>query len=301
MSSVRLVKSILAKEVFIMRSRHPLLNRTDQPGQPTVQLVKTYRSDWGGYADKKFEKDAAKLAIQGWRIQNQSAIGQSGFRQRASSIIVVYVRVANAVHMSQSGLPLQPFQQSQPMPTNQQSERQPTRFKLQPLTKRSNKGLWIAIAVIVVIVAIIANMSGQGNGLSTTPVTIAQQTISDQQTAAANNLSTTSAQTTSVAADSQTPASQPTTIPTQVPVTPQPTVSYANFGDGTFQVGTDIQPGTYRTQVDSPGCYYARLSGFGGTLGEIIANNNTDNPAIVTIQATDKGFQSSSCGTWTRQ
>jgi hypothetical protein len=150
--------------------------------------------------------------------------------------------------------------------------------------------------VIVVILAIIANMSGQGNGLSTTPDTIAQQTISDQQTAAANNLSTTSAQATSVAADSQTPASQPTTIPTQVPVTPQPTVSYANFGDGTFQVGTDIQPGTYRN-TGSSGCYFARLSGFGNTVDDIIANNNVDTATIVTIFASDKGFQSQGCGT----
>jgi hypothetical protein len=86
--------------------------------------------------------------------------------------------------------------------------------------------------------------------------------------------------------------------------TPKPTgtatPSYAHFGDGTFKVGKDIQPGTYRTRVGSLGCYYARLKGFGGTVDDIIANDNTDAPAIVTISATDVGFESQNCGTWTQ-
>lgn len=78
------------------------------------------------------------------------------------------------------------------------------------------------------------------------------------------------------------------------------TPSYAHFDDGTFEVGKDIQPGTYRTRTGSPGCYWARLSGFDGTLGEIIANDNTDYPAVVTIATSDKGFQSQGCGEWTQ-
>jgi hypothetical protein len=74
----------------------------------------------------------------------------------------------------------------------------------------------------------------------------------------------------------------------------------ATFGDGTYQVGTDIQPGTYRTREGSTGCYYERLSGFSGELNDIIANNNTDAPAVVTIQPTDAGFTASSCGTWSK-
>ena len=74
----------------------------------------------------------------------------------------------------------------------------------------------------------------------------------------------------------------------------------ATFSDGTYQVGTDIQPGTYRTRESSSGCYYERLSGFSGEINDIIANNNTDAPAIVTIRPTDAGFTSSSCGTWTK-
>jgi hypothetical protein len=66
-------------------------------------------------------------------------------------------------------------------------------------------------------------------------------------------------------------------------------------------VGKDIQPGTYRTRTGSPGCYYARLRGFSGSVDDILANDNTDSPAVVTIKASDKGFESQNCGTWTKQ
>jgi hypothetical protein len=109
--------------------------------------------------------------------------------------------------------------------------------------------------------------------------------------------------------DNATPTPQATNQPAQAatgaPIsTPQPTSTptptFAQFGDGTFVVGKDIQPGTYRTREPSAGCYFARLRGFGGTVDDIIANENTDYPAIVTIAATDKGFQSNNCGTWTK-
>ena len=76
--------------------------------------------------------------------------------------------------------------------------------------------------------------------------------------------------------------------------------SLPNFSDGMYEVGIDIQPGTYRTRVAAPGCYYARLSGFGGEVSDILANDLTDYPAIVDIQPTDKGFESTRCGTWTQ-
>lgn len=82
--------------------------------------------------------------------------------------------------------------------------------------------------------------------------------------------------------------------------TATPTPSYAHFGDGQFQVGKDIQPGTYRTRVGSSGCYWERLKGFSGAFEDIIANDNTDGPAVVTIAANDAGFTSQDCGTWTQ-
>lgn len=73
----------------------------------------------------------------------------------------------------------------------------------------------------------------------------------------------------------------------------------AQFGDGTQIVGVDIAPGTYRTRIASPGCYWERLQGFGGTLDEISANENTDGPEVVTIAGTDAGFSSDGCADWT--
>jgi len=78
------------------------------------------------------------------------------------------------------------------------------------------------------------------------------------------------------------------------------TTSYTKFGQGTFIVGTDMAPGTYRSSKGD-GCYWARLRGFGGTLSEIIANDfRNGGQAIVSIKAADKGFTSSRCGTWTK-
>ena len=65
-------------------------------------------------------------------------------------------------------------------------------------------------------------------------------------------------------------------------------------------MGTDVQPGTYRNSRAGRDCYYARLSGFTHALNDIIANNNTESPAIVTIAPSDRGFTSTGCGTWTR-
>ena len=80
------------------------------------------------------------------------------------------------------------------------------------------------------------------------------------------------------------------------PCPPPPPVS---FGDGTFVVGRNIPGRTYRTRSNRAGCYWERLSGFGGSLDEIIANDFTNVSAVVTVGATDKGFHSDGCGTWT--
>lgn len=77
------------------------------------------------------------------------------------------------------------------------------------------------------------------------------------------------------------------------------TRSKTRFGPGVFIVGTDIAPGTYRSNGRGD-CYWARLRAFTGDLGALIANNNTSGPTIVTISAGDRGFESTRCGTWTR-
>jgi hypothetical protein len=68
-------------------------------------------------------------------------------------------------------------------------------------------------------------------------------------------------------------------------------------GTGTYMVGTDIQPGTYRADA-SGGCYYARLSGLGGEIDDIISNDNADGPVIVVIKPTDAAFTANRCATF---
>ena len=174
--------------------------------------------------------------------------------------------------------PSQPLPYSpDPQPSPQYPLSQPPKTR-KPLRRgmKIGCGAVAALVVVVAIIVIAAAAAAGGKGNTTTPNTQATHPATQNQ-----------------------PTQAPTQVPTSKP-TAKPAPTFPQFGDGTYQVGKDIQPGTYRTLVSSPGCYYARLSGFGGTVGEILANNNTDAPAIVTIAATDKGFTSQSCGTWTK-
>ncbi len=82
------------------------------------------------------------------------------------------------------------------------------------------------------------------------------------------------------------------------PAAPVTSAAIATFGPGMKRVGTDVIPGTYRAP-GSDSCYWERLNGFAGKLGNIIANEFSAGPQIVSISATDKGFYSTRCGTWT--
>jgi hypothetical protein len=72
----------------------------------------------------------------------------------------------------------------------------------------------------------------------------------------------------------------------------------ASFGNGTYRVGKDIAPGTYRTRTAPSSCYWERLKGFSGALKDIIANDFSSGYQVVTIKSTDKGFKSSRCNKW---
>lgn len=69
-------------------------------------------------------------------------------------------------------------------------------------------------------------------------------------------------------------------------------------GDGTFLVGEDIQPGTYRTDGGEY-CYWARLADTSGEFEGIITNGNTQGPTTVTISASDAAFETNGCSDWT--
>lgn len=73
-----------------------------------------------------------------------------------------------------------------------------------------------------------------------------------------------------------------------------------SFSDGIWKVGAEIAPGTYRNSGGSF-CHWARLSGFSGDLGDILANDLPSGSALVTIRPSDLGFETNGCGTWTLQ
>lgn len=72
-------------------------------------------------------------------------------------------------------------------------------------------------------------------------------------------------------------------------------------GNGTYVVGTDIQPGTYKSAGPaSVICYYARLKDTSGDFQSIISNNTSQGAATVTIAASDGAFETTGCQTWTK-
>ncbi|MFI8189869.1 hypothetical protein ACIF8T_13875 [Streptomyces sp. NPDC085946] len=70
-------------------------------------------------------------------------------------------------------------------------------------------------------------------------------------------------------------------------------------GDGDFQVGSDVKPGTYRTTGNSDGmCYWERAKDASGELDSLLANDNVTGSSYVTVKSTDKLFSSNGCNDW---
>jgi len=70
-------------------------------------------------------------------------------------------------------------------------------------------------------------------------------------------------------------------------------------GDGDFEVGKDIKPGTYRTTGNTDDlCYWERAKDASGEVDSLLANDNVSGTSYVTVKATDKLFKSSGCKDW---
>jgi hypothetical protein len=68
--------------------------------------------------------------------------------------------------------------------------------------------------------------------------------------------------------------------------------------DGTFAVGTDIEPGTY-TSAGPQGngvCYWKRVAGDDGK--QVVDNAMSKKPQVVRIDPTDKAFKTDGCQPW---
>ncbi|MEU9077913.1 hypothetical protein [Kitasatospora sp. NPDC048538] len=74
-------------------------------------------------------------------------------------------------------------------------------------------------------------------------------------------------------------------------------------GDGSYEVGVDVQPGTYKSKGPKAGgigiCYWERNNG-GDGVGSIIANDNVQGPATITIKSGDKIFKTTACQDWVK-
>jgi hypothetical protein len=90
------------------------------------------------------------------------------------------------------------------------------------------------------------------------------------------------------------------TVTVSVPATNEPALAaaIALAQDGTWLVGTDIQPGTYRSSSDES-CYWARLANTSGDFDAILSNGNGANQ-LVTIAKSDNAFESVHCAPWTK-
>ena len=72
-------------------------------------------------------------------------------------------------------------------------------------------------------------------------------------------------------------------------------------GSGTFLVGEDIEPGTYRSS-GAEYCVWDRLSGLGGHYDEdVIVHGYSEGTAYVNIAESDMAFSSEGCADWIRQ
>ena len=69
------------------------------------------------------------------------------------------------------------------------------------------------------------------------------------------------------------------------------------FGDGAWQVGVDVVPGTY-TSSGGPDCRYALRAAVTG--GDIAASTVAQGPATVVLAADTGYVETSGCATWRR-
>lgn len=70
--------------------------------------------------------------------------------------------------------------------------------------------------------------------------------------------------------------------------------------DGSYIVGSGVQPGTYATTSSTRYCEWVRVSDLTGSEESLIAYGYGSGQRIVTISATDAGFASRGCGSWIR-
>ncbi|MCT7661421.1 hypothetical protein [Mycobacterium deserti] len=78
---------------------------------------------------------------------------------------------------------------------------------------------------------------------------------------------------------------------------PAPAPATSIDADGTYQVGTQLVPGTYSSAgpIEGSACYWKRVNG-----EEMVDNGLTKKPQVIQIEATDTAFTTNDCQPWQR-
>ena len=135
--------------------------------------------------------------------------------------------------------------------------------------------VWIVAGVFVLVVAVASGGGGDSsNDASDEGVAVVEEGDSTTQDAA-----------------------EPEEVMEAEPEAEEPAArEETGYSDGTYFVGDEIEAAIYRS-TGGGSCYWERLSGFGGSFDEIIANGSGPQ-SIAGISSTDIGFSSSGCGSW---
>ncbi len=140
-------------------------------------------------------------------------------------------------------------------------------------------GTTAAGAAAAAVLVALAGCSGRPGGSPSTTSTVATTTAATTTTTA------TAPASTPVGTTSARPSVAPGTIP----------------GAGLFEVGVDVQPGTYVSE-NPPGssCYVARL-GKRDAPDSLITNYLAKGRMTVTVLPTDAFVETRDCATWTKR
>ncbi|MHC1557555.1 hypothetical protein ACR9E3_01280 [Actinomycetospora sp. C-140] len=93
----------------------------------------------------------------------------------------------------------------------------------------------------------------------------------------------------------------PTQVAPSAPATAETDADPNTFSGGTYVVGQDIQPGTYRTQGEGSFCGWSRNRDTTGEFDAIIANGIVQGPTTVTVRGSDGAVEFSGDCTWTKR
>jgi hypothetical protein len=139
---------------------------------------------------------------------------------------------------------------------------------------------WKYAAVAVVSLIIGAALAGSGSSSSASSTVTEQETVTNTVQQAAQTVTKTVVKVKKVKVKPAGPSGQ-------------------IAGDGTFLVPSQVKPGTYQAAAH-PGCYWEVDKDLLNGLNSIIANDNADGQAILTIPSYAKEVKTQGCAPFHR-